>query len=101
RQSVGDVAGSGEWGGKLVSLLFSAKRGDMWCRCAPPRPRSHKRADHAGWLRRTKGVAAVSLRNLAEIGIQPVDGTRRDLRCRWLAGAECPGDCARWPVPTF
>src|SRR5271157_2163501 len=44
---------------------------------------------------RIKGVTANSLRNLAEIGNQPVDGTRRDLR--WSLGGR--GRVPRGTVP--
>src|SRR5208337_3931481 len=44
---------------------------------------------------RLKGVTGNSLRNLAEIGNQPVDGTRRDLR--WSLGGR--GRAPRGTVP--
>src|SRR5208337_260858 len=47
---------------------------------------------NSGWV---KGVAANSLRNLAEIGNQPVDGTRRDPR--WSLGGK--GRAPRGTVP--
>jgi len=56
-----------------------------------PSPPQACLADEVG----IKGVTANSLRNLAEIGNQPVDGTRRDLR--WSLGGR--GRVPRGTVP--
>ena len=77
------LAGLGRVGGSpVVSLRFHHSHPGR----NPAKPNSANKTTG-----RIKGVTANSLRNSAEIGNQPVDGTKRDPRGRWVAGAECPG----------